>query len=309
MKSGAIAAGATAVLGAVGRPIEKITNFDFKENIQAVRDAANLMGVSPKLIGDFTGRDATRAAETLSKSRGGGALPRLKENVNELSSAAGNIENMFTKGTVYSGEAGKNIVKAVQANYKEATTEGNRLYGVLDRVAQQNNLTKLNPTETRATLQNVLSDYSDLFKTLERPALEAKLGAMSGKVSAQEVKQQAGLVVNESGIPFIPEIKGLAEFTFKDIRSTAEEGQERIGDLYSRSQEGEDVMNWEVIWTAVGLLTTGLFFAPFYIALAIAYEKSRSKVHLEFVATANAVEKKVKFDEAVERLFEEGEAR
>ena len=222
LKSGAIAAGATAVLGAVGRPIEKITNFDFKENIQAVRDAANLMGVSPKLIGDFTGRDATRAAETLSKSRGGGALPRLKENVNELSSAAGNIENMFTKGTVYSGEAGKNITKAVQANYKEATTEGNRLYGVLDRVAQQNNLTKLNPTETRATLQNVLSDYSDLFKTLERPALEAKLGAMSGKVSAQEVKQQAGLVVNESGIPFIPEIKGLAEFTFKDIRSTRE---------------------------------------------------------------------------------------
>lgn len=222
LKSGAITAGATAVLGVVGRPIEKITNFDFKENIQTVRDAANLLGVSPKLIGDFTGRDATRAAETLSKSRGGGALPRLKENVNELSSAAGNIENMFTKGTVYSGEAGKNIVKAVQANYKEATTEGNRLYGVLDRVAEQNNLTKLNPTETRATLQNVLSDYSDLFKTLERPALEAKLGSMSGKVSAQEVKQQAGLVVNESGIPFIPEIKGLAEFTFKDIRSTRE---------------------------------------------------------------------------------------
>lgn len=68
-------------------------------------------------------------------------------------------------------------------------------------------------------------------------------------------------------------------------------------------------MNWEIVWTAVGLLTVGLFFTPFYIALAIAYEKSRSKVHLEFVATANAVEKKVKFDEAVERLFEEGEAR
>ena len=67
-------------------------------------------------------------------------------------------------------------------------------------------------------------------------------------------------------------------------------------------------MNWEIIWTAVGLLTVGLFFAPFYIAIAIAYEKSRSKIHLEFVATANAVEKKVKFDEAVERLFEGGEA-
>jgi len=67
-------------------------------------------------------------------------------------------------------------------------------------------------------------------------------------------------------------------------------------------------MNWEIIWTAVGLLTIGLFFAPLYIAIAIAYEKARSKIQLEFVATANAVEKKVKFDEAVERLFEGGEA-
>lgn len=222
LKTGAITAGATAALGAIGRPIEKITNFDFKENIQAVRDAANVLGVSPKLIGDFTGRDATRAAEALSNSRGGGALPRLKENVNELSNAAGKLENMFTKGTVYSGEAGKNVVKAIQANYKEATTEGNRLYGILDRVASQNNLTKLNPVETRATLQNVLSDYSDLFRTLERPALEAKLNSMAGKVSAQEVKQQAGMIVNEAGQPIIPEIKGLAEFTFKDIRSTRE---------------------------------------------------------------------------------------
>lgn len=222
LKTGAVSAGATAVLGAVGRPLEKITNFDFKENIQAVRDASAALGVTPKLLGDFTGAEATRAAEALSKSRGGGALARLKENANELANAGGKVENMYTKGTVYSGEAGKNIVKAVQANYKEATTEGNRLYGVLDNVAGRNNLTKLDPAETRSTLQNVLSEYSDLFRTLERPALEAKLGSMSGKVSAQEVKQQAGLLVDEAGRPFIPEIKGPAEFTFKDIRSTRE---------------------------------------------------------------------------------------
>lgn len=222
VKAGGVAFAATAALGAVGRPLEKITNFDFKENIQAVRDASAALGVTPKLLGDFTGAEATRAAEALSKSRGGGALARLKENANELANAGGKVENMFTKGTVYSGEAGKNIVKAVQANYKEATTEGNRLYGILDKVATRNNLTKLDPAETRSTLQNVLSEYSDLFRTLERPALEAKLGAMSGKVSAQEVKQQAGLLVDEAGRPFIPEIKGPAEFTFKDIRSTRE---------------------------------------------------------------------------------------
>ena len=65
-------------------------------------------------------------------------------------------------------------------------------------------------------------------------------------------------------------------------------------------------MNWEIIWTTVGLLTVIILFSPFFIAMAIAYEKSRSKIHLEFVATANAVEKKVKFDESLERLFEEG---
>ena len=65
-------------------------------------------------------------------------------------------------------------------------------------------------------------------------------------------------------------------------------------------------MNWDIIWTAVGLGFVILFFSPFILALLIAYEKSVSKIHLEFVATANAVEKKVRFDEAVERLFEEG---
>jgi hypothetical protein len=65
-------------------------------------------------------------------------------------------------------------------------------------------------------------------------------------------------------------------------------------------------MNWEIILTAIGLGVAGLIILPFYIGLAIAWEKSRSKIHLEFIATANTVEKRVKFDEAVERLFEEG---
>jgi hypothetical protein len=65
-------------------------------------------------------------------------------------------------------------------------------------------------------------------------------------------------------------------------------------------------LNWDIIWTAVGLGVVFLFFSPFVLALLIAYEKSVAKIHLEFVATANAVEKKVRFDEAVERLFEEG---
>ena len=67
-------------------------------------------------------------------------------------------------------------------------------------------------------------------------------------------------------------------------------------------------MNWDIIWTAVGLAIAGFFVLPFYIAMLIAYKKSIVKMDLEFVATANQIQKKVKFDDAVERLFEEGEA-
>ena len=67
-------------------------------------------------------------------------------------------------------------------------------------------------------------------------------------------------------------------------------------------------MNWNLIWTAVGLAIASFFILPFYIAMLIAYKKSIMKIELEFVATANQIEKKVKFDDAVERLFEEGEA-
>ncbi len=67
-------------------------------------------------------------------------------------------------------------------------------------------------------------------------------------------------------------------------------------------------MNWELIWTTVGLAIASFFILPFYIAMLIAYKKSMQKIELEFLATANQIQKKVKFDDAVERLFEEGEA-
>jgi hypothetical protein len=65
-------------------------------------------------------------------------------------------------------------------------------------------------------------------------------------------------------------------------------------------------LNWEIVWTVAGVLGVLVFFSPFFLALAIAFEKSRAKIQLEFVATASSIEKKVKFDESIERLFEEG---
>ena len=221
-QAGLISGGATAVLGVVGRPIEKVTNFDFKSNIQAVKDASASLGISPKLLGDFTGDDATRAAEAMNRLRAGGVADRLKQNAKELQKAGGTVEKTITGGAQYSGKAGENISKAVEANYANATKEGNRLYTKLDRLATQNDLSKIRPTETEAAVNNVLSEYGDLFKALERPSLEAKLTSFGSKLGKEEVKQEAGLIVSESGKPFIPEIKGPTDFTFNDIRKARE---------------------------------------------------------------------------------------
>lgn len=232
-KSALFSAGATAALGVIGRPIEKLTNFDFKQNIQAVKDASASLGISPKLLGDFTGDEARRAAEALNKSRGGGVLDKLKENVNELNKAGGDLEKMYTKGAIYSGEAGKNVAAAVQTNYKNVSKEGNKLFKNLDVLVEENNLTKINPESTKVALSNALDEYSELFKTLERPDIESKLVKMAGKVGKEEVIRPAGLILDESGKPIIQEVKGPAEFTFQEIRKT----REALSDAYLRAKQ------------------------------------------------------------------------
>jgi hypothetical protein len=222
LKGGLMSGGATAVVGAISRPIEKVTNFDFKSNIQAVKDASASLGISPKLLGDFTGDDATRAAEAMNRLRAGGVADRLKQNAKELQKAGGTVEKTITGGVEYSGKAGENIAKAVQTNYTKATNEGNTLYEKLDLLARQNDLSKIRPSETEAAVDKVISDYGDLFKVLERPDLQNKLTSFGTKLGKEEVKQQAGLIVSESGKPFIPEIKGPTDFTFSDIRKARE---------------------------------------------------------------------------------------
>lgn len=222
VQGGLISGGATAVLGVASRPIEKVTNFDFKSNIQAVKDASASLGISPKLLGDFTGDDAIRAAEAMNRLRAGGVSDRLKQNVLELQKAGGTVEKGITGGAKYSGKAGENIAKAVENNYSSATKEGNKLYKKLDLLASQNDLSKIRPSETEAAVSNVISEYGDLFKALERPSLEAKLSSFGTKLGKEEVKQEAGMIVSESGKPFIPEIKGPKDFTFSDIRLARE---------------------------------------------------------------------------------------
>jgi len=220
--AGLTTAGATAVLGLASRPLEKITNFDFKSNIESVKKASASLGVTPNLLGDFTGSEVTRAAEAVSKTRGGGAAQKLKSNVNELQKASNVIEEKITGGAQYSKQAGENIAKAIQSNYKNATTEGNKLYKNVDALAKESGLTKIDPTETRSKVTEIINDYPDLFKKLEAPALEAKLNAMAGKLAKEEIKQPAGLLVDEFGRPLIKEVKGMPELTFSEVRKTRE---------------------------------------------------------------------------------------
>lgn len=214
--------GATAVLGLTSRPLEKITNFDFKQNIESVKKASASLGVTPQLLGDFTGSEVTRAAEAVSKSRGGGVVQKLKSNVNELKKASTVIEEKVTGGVQYTGKAGENIAKAIQTNYKNATTEGGKLFNEVDVLAKQNGLTRIDPVETRSKVTEIINDYPDLFKKLEAPALEAKLNSMAGKLAKEEIKQPAGLLVDEYGQPIIKEIKGMPELTFSEVRKTRE---------------------------------------------------------------------------------------
>ena len=218
----AVSGGATAVLGALSRPIEKVTNFDFKANIQSVKDASASLGVSPQLLGDFTGREITRAAEATNRARGGGVVEKLKTNISELGDAAAKVEQKYTGGRVYSEETGRNVATAVKTNYKNATAEGNKLYKKLDALSESSGLSKINPTETKVAVNQVLDEYGDLFKALERPALASKFEAMAGRLGKEEVKQAQGAIVDEFGRPMIPEIKGPTEFTFKDIRQARE---------------------------------------------------------------------------------------
>jgi hypothetical protein len=66
-------------------------------------------------------------------------------------------------------------------------------------------------------------------------------------------------------------------------------------------------LNWNLILTVIGLAVVSFFILPIYLAMAIAYNKTIMKTELEFIATAGQIQKKVKFDDAVERLFEDGE--
>lgn len=221
-EAGAISAGATAALGTVGRIIEKVTNFDFKDNIDAVKKAATTLNVDPKLVGDFTGRDATRAAEALNNLRGGSVGAKLKENAKQLATATNLLEGKATGGAKYTGEAGKNIVKAVQSGLKSNINEGTKLYNVVDGLAEQSKRADIEPTNVRNTVDSILQEYPDLFPILERPALKTKLEALSSGASQQVVARPAGLIVGETGTPIIQEVTEPIKFTFSELRKNRE---------------------------------------------------------------------------------------
>ena len=221
-QTGLLTAGAQAIFGTAGRFLEKITNFDFKDNIQRVKDAAESFGIKPGLLGDFTGDNAKRAAEAVSDLRGGGANKKLKQNIKELEKSIGTITEPMTSRKKYTGIQGQQIANSIQNSLKKNQLRANRLYKVVDVIANKGKLNEIPTDNTKIAVNDILKEYPDLFPLLERPQLVSKLEKMASNLNEKVTIQSKGLIQDELGNPLTPQIIKDKEFSFKEIRATRE---------------------------------------------------------------------------------------
>jgi len=65
-------------------------------------------------------------------------------------------------------------------------------------------------------------------------------------------------------------------------------------------------MNWNVIFTVFGVGVAFLFLSPFYIAIALAYAKSKTKMYLELYKEFQGANPINGLDDALEQIFKGG---
>jgi hypothetical protein len=233
-------AAAQAFFGAGGKLIEKVTNFDFKDNIESVRDAAKSYNIEPEVLGDFTGQDARKAAETADSLRGGGIAKSIKNNLNKLKNAVGTLADPFVKGAKRVNNVGKFTLQRIQKVHDTNKKIANNLYKNVDNRVK--GLIKQNPDANIVDVSNTNKIVEDLIKndkdllvkissSLNRPDLVSKLRTLKGKFNEQTVVQRQGAIIDETGQPLLPEVTEFKKITFSEMRRL----REQVGSAYQES--------------------------------------------------------------------------
>jgi len=233
-------AAAQTIFGAGSKIVEKVTNFDFKDNIESVRDAAKSYNIEPEVLGDFTKQDARKAAETADSLRGGGIAKNIKNNLNKLKNAAGTLADPFTKGAARVNSVGKFTLKRIKQIHDANKKTANGLYQSVDNrvktlVKQNPDANIVNVSNTNKAVDDMLEGDEDLLvkisSSLNRPELSSKLKTLKGKFDEQTVIQKKGVIVDETGNPLLPEIKEFKKITFPEMRRL----REQVGSAYQES--------------------------------------------------------------------------
>lgn len=239
-EAGFYSAAAQTLFGAGGRIIEKVTNFDFKDNIESVKDAAKSYNIEPEVLGDFTGQDARKAAETADSLRGGGIATNIKNNINKLKDAVGTLTDPFVRGAAKVDKVGEFTLKRIKQIHDANKKTANELYQSVDNrvkalVKQNPDANIVNVSNTNKAVDDMLEGDEDLLvkisSSLNRPELSSKLKTLKGKFDEQTVIQKKGVIVDETGTPLLPEIKEFKKITFPEMRRL----REQVGSAYQES--------------------------------------------------------------------------
>tara|TARA_Y100001973_G_C5201572_1_gene338130 strand:- start:23 stop:2176 length:2154 start_codon:yes stop_codon:yes gene_type:complete len=239
-EAGFYSAAAQTLFGAGGRIIEKVTNFDFKDNIESVKDAAKSYNIEPEVLGDFTGQDARKAAETADSLRGGGIATNIKNNINKLKDAVGTLADPFVRGAAKVDKVGEFTLKRIKQIHDANKKTANGLYQNVDNrvktlVKQNPDANIVNVSNTNKAVDDMLEGDEDLLvkisSSLNRPELSSKLKTLKGKFDEQTVIQKKGVIVDETGTPLLPEIKEFRKITFPEMRRL----REQVGSAYQES--------------------------------------------------------------------------
>lgn len=239
-EAGFYSAAAQTLFGAGGRIIEKVTNFDFKDNIESVKDAAKSYNIEPEVLGDFTGQDARKAAETADSLRGGGIATNIKNNINKLKDAVGTLTDPFVRGAAKVDKVGEFTLKRIKQIHDANKKTANGLYQNVDNrvkalVKQNPDANIVNVSNTNKAVDDMLEGDEDLLvkisSSLNRPELSSKLKTLKGKFDEQTVIQKKGVIVDETGTPLLPEIKEFKKITFPEMRRL----REQVGSAYQES--------------------------------------------------------------------------